>query len=56
MSDKSNNQGRAYEYAWCLALEQKLSVFKKVIVDKQNGFNACYRAYESLKNLYKSVI
>ncbi|WP_120874417.1 HaeIII family restriction endonuclease [Helicobacter pylori] len=49
MSDKSNNQGRAYEYAWCLALEQKLSVFKKIIVDKQNGFNACYRAYESLE-------
>ncbi|GAA9829694.1 hypothetical protein VN0510_14540 [Helicobacter pylori] len=49
MSDKSNNQGRAYEYAWCLALEQKLSIFKKVIVDKQNGFNACYRAYESLE-------
>lgn len=49
MSDKSNNQGRAYEYAWCLALEQKLSVFKKVIVDKQNSFNACYRAYESLE-------
>ncbi|GAA7171873.1 hypothetical protein ID0408_02530 [Helicobacter pylori] len=49
MSDKSNNQGRAYEYAWCLALEQKLSVFKKVIVGKQNGFNACYRAYESLE-------
>ncbi len=49
MSDKSNNQGRVYEYAWCLALEQKLSVFKKVIVDKQNGFNACYRAYESLE-------
>ncbi|GAA8829368.1 hypothetical protein BTM158_06960 [Helicobacter pylori] len=49
MSDKSNNQGRAYEYAWCLALEQKLSVFKKVIMDKQNGFNACYRAYESLE-------
>ncbi len=49
MSDKSNNQGRAYEYAWCLALEQKLSVFKKVIVDRQNGFNACYRAYENLE-------
>ncbi|WP_212884965.1 HaeIII family restriction endonuclease [Helicobacter pylori] len=49
MSDKSNNQGRAYEYAWCLALEQKLSVFKKVIVDKQNSFNACYRAYENLE-------
>ncbi|MEJ8621945.1 HaeIII family restriction endonuclease [Helicobacter pylori] len=49
MSDKSNHQGRAYEYAWCLALEQKLSVFKKVIVDKQNGFNAANRAYESLE-------
>ncbi len=49
MNNKSNNQGRAYEYAWCLALEQKLSVLKKVIVDKQNGFNACYRAYESLE-------
>lgn len=49
MSNKSNNQGRAYEYAWYLALEQKLSVLKKVIVDKQNGFNACYRAYESLE-------
>ncbi len=49
MSDKSNNQGRAYEYAWFLALEQKLSAFKKVIVDKQNGFNACYRAYGSLE-------
>ncbi|GAA9007311.1 hypothetical protein Taiwan19_14030 [Helicobacter pylori] len=49
MSDKNNNQGRAYEYAWCLALEQKLSVFKKVIVDKQNGFNAANRAYESLE-------
>lgn len=57
MSDKSNNQGRAYEYAWCLALEQKLSVFKKVIVDKQNGFNACYRAYESLeKSLQKRYL
>ncbi|GAA9609883.1 hypothetical protein HpHA76_10040 [Helicobacter pylori] len=57
MSDKSNNQGRAYEYAWCLALEQKLSVFKKVIVDKQNGFNACYRAYESLeKSLQESYL
>ncbi|GAA9181955.1 hypothetical protein Taiwan47_08160 [Helicobacter pylori] len=49
MSDKSNNQGRAYEYAWCLALEQKLSVFKKVIVDKQNSFNVANRAYESLE-------
>ncbi|WQZ36375.1 HaeIII family restriction endonuclease [Helicobacter pylori] len=49
MSDKSNNQGRAYEYAWCLALEQKLSVFKKVVMDKQNGFNAANRAYESLE-------
>ncbi|GAA8812199.1 hypothetical protein HpRN110_11880 [Helicobacter pylori] len=49
MSDKSNHQGRAYEYAWCSALEQKLSVFKKVIVDKQNGFNAANRAYESLE-------
>ncbi|UOS33663.1 HaeIII family restriction endonuclease [Helicobacter pylori] len=49
MSDKSNNQSRAYEYAWCLALEQKLSVFKKVVVDKQNGFNAANRAYESLE-------
>ncbi|GAA8134526.1 hypothetical protein HpKG115_00580 [Helicobacter pylori] len=49
MSNKSNNQGRAYEYAWCLALEQKLSVLKKVIVDKQNGFNAANRAYESLE-------
>ncbi|GAA9356306.1 hypothetical protein HpHA251_14650 [Helicobacter pylori] len=57
MSDKSNHQGRAYEYAWCLALEQKLSVFKKVIVDKQNGFNACYRAYESLeKSLQKRYL
>ncbi len=57
MSDKSNNQGRAYEYAWCLALEQKLSVFKKVVVDKQNGFNACYRAYESLeKSLQKRYL
>ncbi len=57
MSDKSNNQGRAYEYAWCLALEQKLSVFKKVIVDKQNGFNACHRAYESLeKSLQKRYL
>ncbi|GAA8318461.1 hypothetical protein HpNP138_08640 [Helicobacter pylori] len=57
MSDKSNYQGRAYEYAWCLALEQRLSVFKKVIVDKQNGFNACYRAYESLeKSLQKRYL
>ncbi|WP_441736437.1 HaeIII family restriction endonuclease [Helicobacter pylori] len=57
MSDKSNNQGRAYEYAWCLALEQKLSVFKKVVVDKQNGFNAANRAYESLeKSLQKRYL
>ncbi|WP_104714286.1 HaeIII family restriction endonuclease [Helicobacter cetorum] len=49
MSAKSNNQGRAYEYAWLLALEQKLSTFKKVIVDKQGGYNASCRAYESLE-------
>lgn len=55
MSNKSNNQGRAYEYAWCLALEQKLSVLKKVIVDKQNGFNACYTCYRAYESLEKSL-
>jgi len=32
MSSRSNDQGRAYEYAWLKALEAKISKKRKVVI------------------------
>lgn len=38
MSAKSNNQGRAYEYAWCQALVKSLKTLQKINIVKKFKF------------------
>ena len=38
MSAKSNNQGRAYEYAWCQALVKSLKTLQKINIVKIQVF------------------
>ena len=40
MSDKSNNQGRAYEYAWIQALFDKLAKTKQVSIVENSSYQA----------------
>lgn len=48
MSAKSNNQGRAYEYAWCQALVKSLKTLQKINIVKNSSFFANQKAWNNL--------
>jgi hypothetical protein len=48
MSKLSNNQGRAYEYAWLKTLETEISKVRKVAVDKNSSYTATQNAWKSI--------
>lgn len=48
MSDKSNNQGRAYEYAWINALYQALCEMRKVFIVENSSLEANRRAWNTI--------
>lgn len=45
MSDRSNNQGRAYEFAWLYALHNELSKVRAVSIDMNSSYDAIKRAW-----------
>ena len=47
MSDKSNNQGRAYEYAWIHALFAELVKTKQVSIVDNSSYQANKKAWDS---------
>ncbi len=57
MSNKSNNQGRAYEYAWLEILYKTLKNIRPTKIIKNSSFDANKKSFEILtedqKNLYK---
>lgn len=48
MSTKSNNQGRAYEYAWCQALVKSLKSLQKIDIVQNSSFVANQKAWNNL--------
>jgi hypothetical protein len=48
MSDLSNNQGRAYEFACLMGLEQEISKVRAVAIEKNSSYYAAERAWNSI--------
>lgn len=48
MSDKSNNQGRAYEYACILELQKSISALRPAVIINNSSLEAARRAWDSV--------
>lgn len=48
MSQKSNNQGRAYEYICLLTLNEEINKIRKATIIKNSSYNAALNAWNSL--------
>lgn len=48
MSSKSNNQGRAYEFAWIKMLEEELSKQRAVCIIHNSSFDANKKAWDNI--------
>ena len=55
MSDKSNNQGRAYEFAWIEILNQALSEFGATKIIKNSGLESNRRAWQKIGNEQQEI-
>lgn len=55
MSNKSNNQGRAYEFAWINVLKQELSKNKNIIITYNSSYNANKEAWDSINTLLQKT-
>ncbi len=55
MSSKSNNQGRAYEFAYIITLQEEISKYRKVQIDQNDGYLASKKAWETLDENEKSI-
>ena len=57
MSNKSNNQGRAYEFICLLTLKEEISKIRTVRINKNQSYYAAKRAWETLnkdmQHIYK---
>lgn len=55
MSDLSNNQGRAYEFACLNAFYDEISQYRQVHILENSSFQAAQRAYETLSSEEKAL-
>ena len=57
MSNKSNNQGRAYEFAYLNTLQEEISKYRVSKIEKNSSYKAAEKAWNTLedseKDLYK---
>lgn len=56
MSDKSNDQGRAYEYRCLLTFCEKINKFRPAIIEKNSSFFAAQRAWDNINNQLKTIL
>lgn len=56
MSDKSNDQGRAFEYACLCTLEELIAEIRPVTVEKNSSFLATLRAWENLDIQFREML
>lgn len=55
MSNKSNNQGRAYEFAYLINLEYEISKYRKVKVLENSSYDAAKKAWDSLNDIERGI-
>lgn len=55
MSEKSNNQGRAYEYAYVNTLHEEIAKYRTSKIEKNSSYNAAERAWFTLEESKQSV-
>lgn len=55
MTDLSNNQGRAYEYACLNALEREISKKRTAVIEKNSSYHAAKRAWETIDGSLKAT-
>ena len=55
MSNKSNNQGRAYEFAWITVLERELSKKGNVFVVHNSSYDANKNAWDNLSTVLQNT-
>ena len=55
MSNKSNNQGRAYEYIFLNSLFEVISKIREVSIEKNSSFIASKQAWETLSSQDKEI-
>ena len=55
MSEKSNNQGRAYEFSYLTTLFEEISKVRPAKVEKNSSFYAAERAWNTLTDSEKNI-
>lgn len=55
MTEKSNNQGRAYEFAYLNTLHEEISKYRVSKVDENSAYNAAKKAWETLEDSEKDM-
>lgn len=56
MSDQSNNQGRAYEYACLVTLTEEINKRRKAEVDQNSAFLAAKHAWSLMPDGFKAIL
>lgn len=56
MSEKSNNQGRAYEYICLTTLCSEISKFRCVEIEQNSAYNAAYCAWSQIGQALQSIL
>ena len=55
MSVKSNNQGRAYEFACLNTLHEEISKYRVSKIEKNSTYEAAKRAWNTLEESEKNI-
>ena len=55
MSNKSNNQGRAYEYSYLMTLFDEISKVRSVKINKNSSYFSAERAWNTLSETERSM-
>lgn len=55
MSTKSNDQGRAYEFAYLTTLQEEISKYRNSEIDKNSGYRSAKKAWNTLSDQEKVI-
>ena len=55
MSNKSNNQGRAYEFAYLNTLHEEISKYRVSKIEKNSSYHAAEKAWNTLDDSEKEI-
>lgn len=55
MSDKSNNQGRAYEFSYLITLFEEISKIRPTKIEENSSYFAAQRAWNTLTDSEKTI-